>query len=185
MRAGWPYRALKAAVLGDTATARRDLSHLLDRYAHDRALLGAAPQAIRAFLFASAGAWDSVPPLLAPAFAAGWAWPHMVSPFAGIGLDIGDLARALLGRAYERLGQPDSAVAVYEYLAAPHRTPLPYSFAHQRLAVLYATLGRLDDARRHYRVFTETFTGPDAEVAHLLDEARTALEVADGKARGR
>ena len=52
---------------------------------------------------------------------------------------------------------------------------IAYSFAHQRLVLLYARMGRLEDARRHWKIFSETFTNPDPEVAHLVEEAREAL----------
>jgi hypothetical protein len=56
---------------------------------------------------------------------------------------------------------------------------LTHSFAHQRLVLLYARLGQLDEARRHWRVFSETFTTPDPELVHLVDEARAALASAE------
>jgi hypothetical protein len=56
---------------------------------------------------------------------------------------------------------------------------LTHSFAHQRLVVLYARMGRPADARRHWRVFSETFTTPDPEMVHLVDEARAALASAE------
>jgi hypothetical protein len=65
----------------------------------------------------------------------------------------------------------------------------PYGAAHsylrQHLIVLLARMGRVDEARRHWAVFRATFTNPDPELAHLVDEARTALEAAELKARGR
>ena len=57
------------------------------------------------------------------------------------------------------------------------------SFADQRLVLLYARMGRLEDARRHWKILSETFTQPDPEVAHLVDEARAALEAAERKAK--
>jgi len=44
-------------------------------------------------------------------------------------------------------------------------------------------MGRVDDARRHWKVFSETFMQPDPEVAHLVEEARAALEAAERKRR--
>jgi len=51
--------------------------------------------------------------------------------------------------------------------------------------VLLARLGRLDEARRHWEIFRTTFTNPDPECAHLIDEARSALEAAEAQARER
>ena len=52
---------------------------------------------------------------------------------------------------------------------------IPWSFAHPRLVVLYAGMGRLENANRHYRLFTEAFTRPDPEFRHLLAETRNAI----------
>jgi hypothetical protein len=92
-----------------------------------------------------------------------------------------------LAAAYERLGQLGSAVGQLERLAAWQGAffndrvlrGLTASFAHQRLVMLYARMGRLNDARRHWRVFSETFTNPDPEMRHLVDEARAALASAE------
>jgi len=57
------------------------------------------------------------------------------------------------------------------------------SFAHQRLVVLYARMGRLEDARRHWKSFSDTFTRPDPEMQPLVEEARAALASAEGLAK--
>ncbi len=92
-------------------------------------------------------------------------------------------AQWLLAVAYERLGQLDSAAAQLELLATwqgsrgafGKKRGLTHSFAHQRLVLLYASLGRPADAWRHWQVFTTTFTDPDPEMQHFVDEARAAL----------
>ena len=96
-------------------------------------------------------------------------------------------AQWLLAGAYERQGQLDSAAAQLERLAAwqgsrgayGSQRGLTHSFAHQRLVLLYARLSRLADARRHWQVFSTTFTNPDPELVHLVDEARAALASAE------
>lgn len=60
---------------------------------------------------------------------------------------------------------------------------LTRSFAHQRLVVLSARMGRFEDARRHREISSETFTNPDPEVRHLVDEAREALMGAERRGR--
>ena len=63
-----------------------------------------------------------------------------------------DEARA--AEAYARLGQPDSAIATMELLLRPTRMPgsafalrgLAFPFAHRRLALWYAALGRRQQA---------------------------------------
>jgi tetratricopeptide (TPR) repeat protein len=96
-------------------------------------------------------------------------------------------AQWALAAAYERLGQLDSAVAQLERLATwqgprgdwGNLRGLTDSFARQRLVLLYARMGRPADARRHWRVFSETFTTPDPELVHLVDEVRAALASAE------
>ncbi len=44
---------------------------------------------------------------------------------------------------------------------------------------LRAALAGLEDARRHWKIFSETFTQPDPELRHLVDEAREALAEAE------
>ncbi len=98
-------------------------------------------------------------------------------------------AQWLLGGAYERAGRLDSAVAQLEQLAGwrggrgdvQSLRGLTHSFAHQRLVVLYARMGRVADARRHWQVFSTTFTQPDPEMQHFVDEARAALASAEGR----
>jgi hypothetical protein len=96
-------------------------------------------------------------------------------------------AQWFLAGAYERLGQLDSAAAQLERLATwqgsrgayGNRRGLTHSFAHQRLVVLYARMGRVADARRHWQVLSTTFTQPDPEMQHFVDEARAALANAE------
>jgi hypothetical protein len=56
-----------------------------------------------------------------------------------------------------------------------------YSFAQQRLAVLRARMGRVEEARRHWELFEQMFTSPDPNLVPLIDEARQALLVAETK----
>ena len=52
-------------------------------------------------------------------------------------------------------------------------------YLRQHLIVLLTRLGRVQEARRHWEIFRTTFTNPDPEYAHLVDEARAALEGAE------
>lgn len=91
--------------------------------------------------------------------------------------------RWITAEGFQSLGQLDSAAYFYERIVASNplwgaellRTGILHSFARQRLVVLYARLGRIEDARRHWNVFSATFTTPDREYVHLVDEARAAL----------
>jgi hypothetical protein len=84
----------------------------------------------------------------------------------------------LVAEAYEHIGPPDSAAAFFERALEPPASRViavspPY--AHQRLVMIYARMGRREDAERHWREFSAAFTNPDPEVRHLLDEARAAI----------
>jgi tetratricopeptide (TPR) repeat protein len=101
------------------------------------------------------------------------------------------LARWLTATAYRQLGQRDSAIAYLEPLVFPRRmawwnlqySGFVHSFALQRLVVLNAELGRVEDARRYWVLLRDTFTDPDPEYAHLISDAKAALEVAE-RAKG-
>lgn len=101
-------------------------------------------------------------------------------------------ARWLLAGIYEREGKPDSAAVCLELLLAPvgrYRDLIPwrgfhYSFAHQRLVLLYARMGQVDAARRHLEAFDKAFTNPDPELRHLVDEAHAALAAAEAMGKG-
>jgi len=106
-------------------------------------------------------------------------------------LDARQRARWLMAGLYERAGKPDSAAVCLELLLAPvgrYRDLIPwrgfhFSFAHQRLVLLYARMGQLDQARRHWETFRKAFDDPDPELRPLLDEARAALAAAEGMAK--
>jgi hypothetical protein len=83
-----------------------------------------------------------------------------------------------VAEAYEHVGPPDSAAVAFErVLELPESRGIAVSppYAHQRLVVIYARMGRREDAERHWREFSAAFTNPDPEVRRLLDEARAAI----------
>ena len=97
----------------------------------------------------------------------------------------------LVAEAFEKLGMPDSAATYYERALdswgnmeyqIPARA-LASSFAHQRLVVLYAQLGRIEDARHHWKAFDAVFILPDPELRPLVGEARAALGTGEGTSR--
>lgn len=174
--------ALNSALLGESVDARNYLRELR-ALPHDViAPLASAPDVVESVLTASAGNWDSVIVSLRPLQA--WVWPHRLR----YGPALGGLVLTLLAQAYEATDQLDSAASYYEKLGSPiqlHRrweafsAGLTYAFAHQRLVVLYARMGRIEDAGLHWKIFSETFTNPDPELVHLADEALAALERAN------
>ena len=100
------------------------------------------------------------------------------------------LKRWLVAEAYEGLGRPDSAATYFELAMSPIGSPgalrdarIAYSYAHRRLVLLYARMGRLEEARRHWEIFSATFTRPDPEMRPLIEEARAALASAEGMAK--
>ena len=175
---GQPIPALRAAAAGDTGTARAIVTHVRALPPERHPWGDSMATLAEAWLAASAGRPAEVVRLL--------------RPLAGQGTPRVDrsLTQAVLwslAAAYERQNQLDSAAAVLERLAAWQGLHgvlgvlrgLTHSFAHQRLVMLYARMGRPADARRHWQVFSTTFTQPDPEMQHFVDEARAARASAE------
>jgi DNA-binding SARP family transcriptional activator len=170
------WKGIWEALAGDTSLALRLAAAVIDSVPGP--YRGAAPELARALVALRGGRWREVIDVLGPVAMApekgGGQNDVWVSPLP---------LRWLAARAYEELGLPDSAAAMYERVLIPGGSflqPLslrgiPYSFAHQRLVVLYAKLGRTDDARRHWDTFRRSFTNPDPEFRYLIDEADSAL----------
>jgi serine/threonine-protein kinase len=169
--------ALWAAAAGDTGAARRILTRVRSLPPERRDGLDAMAVLVEAWLAAAAGRPADVVQLLRP----------LADRGTPLGPPVMQPVRWSLAAAYEHQGQLDSAAAQLERLAAwqgasekeDSRRGFTHSFAHQRLVLLYARLGRPDDARRHWKIFSETFTNPDPELRHLVDEARAALASAE------
>ncbi|MBI1723677.1 MAG: protein kinase, partial [Gemmatimonadetes bacterium] len=174
---GRSLAALWATAAGDTSTGRTLLGALVALPEEERRGFDAEIQLVQGWLAMSGGDWQSAIRLLTPGAVRR---DH-------IGPRIKTLARWLLADAHERLGQLDSAAAYLGMVAEGKglisdelgRRGLTHSFAHQRLVVLYSRMGRLSDARRHWRIFSEAFTHPDPELVPLVEQARAALEEAE------
>jgi len=177
-------RGLVAAIAGDRVAAQRWLDAARARPSLEIAWQGATPQLLAARIAALTGRWDEAARLLRP----------VTSQPVEIGMTIYPagmtMVRWSLADAYEKLGHPDSAAICLERVVsdpAPprednvHGVALP--FAHLRLVLLYARLGRVADAERHLAVVEKWFTTPDPEARRLLDEARSAVRAARGMAR--
>jgi tetratricopeptide (TPR) repeat protein len=177
---GRTVAAIWQAAVGDTAGSRQLVQAVRTRPAEDHQALDSALTLAGAWTAAQDGRWVDVLRALEPVAAQGVFVPPRINA----------LTRWLVAEARERVGALDSAAAMYERIATwsgfsawePRQRGLAESFARQRLVVLYCRMGRLDDARRHWEILSETFTQPDPEVAHLVDEARAALEEAERKA---
>jgi tetratricopeptide (TPR) repeat protein len=183
---GLVTRAAWAAAEGDTALARRLLAIVRTRSAPQISSQGFMPAIVQAWIAAQGGRWEEVVRDLGPSALQGEATGYVV-------LQSVPLALWLVAEAHEHLGQPDSAAAYFERAMVtppigdvnffvPHQR-MAMSFAHRRLVMLYARMGRLEDARRHWEIFSATFTRPDPEMKPLVEEARAALANAEGMAK--
>jgi hypothetical protein len=166
-------RGWHAALAGDLSTAHRALAALRRRSAVELARAGSAPSFLEAVIAAAESRWGDVIRSLGPIALRGdengsWTWRRIGTP----------PVRWLVAEAYDRLGPPDSAAVAFERVLEPPESRgggyVPY--AHQRLVMIYAGMGRGDDAERHWHAFSAVFTNPDPDVKHLLDDARAAIE---------
>lgn len=96
-----------------------------------------------------------------------------------------------MAEAHDGLGAPDSAAAYFELAMSPIGSSaarvdarIAYSYAHRRLVLLYARLGRREEARRHWEIFSATFTRPDPGMLPLIEEAHATLASAESMAGG-
>jgi len=95
--------------------------------------------------------------------------------------------RWLVAEGYEHLGKPDSAACYFQLALSPARTyweerlwiRMASSLVNLRLVRLYARMGRVEDAKRHWQAFTETARAPDPEIQPRIAEARAALASAE------
>ena len=179
-------RGLRAAIAGDRATASRLLGAARARPPRELIFQGAAPALLEAWIASLEGQWSKTAQLLAPLARQPVEIGQVDYP-AGL-----SLARWLLADAFERLGQPDSAAVYLEkVVSGPGSDPVEsqlargaaWSLTHHRLVLLYARLGRIEDAQRHWQVFTASVRTPDAEMQPMIAEARAALASAEGVVR--
>lgn len=178
-------RGLWAAIGADRATAQRLLDAVRTRSRHELAWQGATPALLEARIAALAGRWDEVARILRPIASPPVEIGRVLHP-AGM-----SAVRWLLADAFEKLGQPDSAAVWLERVTSDPSPGWQESYlrgiviplAHRRLVLLYARMGRIEDARHHWQVFAATYRTPDPELQPLIAEARGALMSAEGMAR--
>jgi DNA-binding SARP family transcriptional activator len=173
-----------AVLAGDTSVTRRTVTRL--HSLHPSALIdyGAWPQFLDALISSRRGDWTGV---LALAPVARTTMADVSYRFQ-VDAVLPAVLQWFVAHAYEQTARPDSAAHFYALITSPrvgvsHGNEMPRaaisSLAHQRLVVLYSRLGRLDDARRHWKILGETFTQPDPELVALVAEARQALRHAE------
>jgi tetratricopeptide (TPR) repeat protein len=178
--AGLVTRGQWAAAAGDTTLARQLLATVRTRSAPDIARQGFTPLLLEAWIAARGERWQEVLARLGPAARQGEAMGYVL-------LQSAPLVRWMVAEAYDRLGPPDSAVAYFEGAIVPlplggtDRTAprMAFSFGQQRLVLLYARMGRLQEARQHWEILQQTFTAPDPELLPMIEEARQALAKAE------
>lgn len=164
--------------------AQRFLNAARARWAHappELAWQGATPALLEARIEALAGRWEETARILRPVASQRVELGARIPGRAGM-----SSVRWFLADVFEQLGQPDSAAVLLERVAsdpAPWEMSVLVPFAHHRLVLLYARTGRLEDAKRHWKIFSETVRTPDPEIQPLITEARSALASAEGMAR--
>ncbi len=179
--AGLIVAGVWATIRGDSVAGRRALDTLGRKPDLERRKYAVDTRFLEAWIAAGSSQWEDVVQLLKPFAERGPGGPKTTGRLA---------IRWLVADAYERLGRPDAAVASFEQVVSPvglvinrdvEQRAIFYSFAHHRLVLLYARMGRVEDARRHWEIFRQSFTKPDTELLPMIDEARQALAAAEAK----
>ena len=173
-------RGLQAAVVGDTARARRCLEAARSRPRGELKSDRRCAILLEARLQAMAGRPGDAVQFLRP----------MGVGFFGQGVSL-TWAHWWLADAFEQLGRPDSAAYYLERLPSIAFHPTDGAlrpYVHWRLALLYARLGKLSDAERNLAAAEQAWDSPDAAVRRMIEEARAAVRSVRGVAhpeRGR
>jgi len=183
--AGLITQGLGAAYTGDVSRARQLLRRVQGYPQPELARHGAGPVLLEAWIAARSNQWEETVRLLGPAARQGVELGFVTDGAGRVPM------RWLMAEAWERLGRPDSAAAFFELALSPQRMfwdeRLPLRmispFAHQRLVLLYARMGRIEDAKRHWQILREMVRTPDPKIEPLIAEARAALASAEGMAR--
>jgi tetratricopeptide (TPR) repeat protein len=176
--AGLIVQGIRAAALGDLMTARRHLTTIKARPTPDGRHYAVEIRLLEGWIAAIDGDWDRVIRLLEPSITQGQT-PLLTGRFP---------VRWLVAEAEERLGRLEAAAATYDQVLSPLRSnvrwigqeecarAIYWPFAHQRLVIIYAKLGKAEEARQHWSILERTFTQPDSELVPLVEQARKAIE---------
>src|SRR5262249_35355260 len=151
--AGFITRGLRAAIAGDRIGAQRYLDQARALPRIEWSMRGAAPTLLEAQIAMLEGRWEEAAKILRPVAAQPRELGYQVTYRVGL-----SFVRWSLADIFEHTGQPDSAAAVLERITSDpgpareewHARGILLPFAHRRLVLLYARMGRLADARRHW-----------------------------------
>jgi len=176
---------LRAALAGDRNEARR---RLISARACSRRELAdwTGPAALlEAQIAALAGDWPAAVRVLRPVALLPTRLSMVMYPTAMHEI------RWFLADAFEKLAQPDSVAAYLEKItsdSAPtyrdeHIHGVAVTMAHRRLVMLYARMGRLEDAERHLALLQRMWARPGPIARRMLDEARGGVASARAMAR--
>jgi eukaryotic-like serine/threonine-protein kinase len=182
------WNALLASASGDTTRAQHVLRQIQALPELDRTFLGAWTEYVSASLAGSEGRWDETIATLGPYARTGLELRNPTWRMPPIG---GTALRWTVADAFEHAGKPDSAAAYFELALATRgamwvervriRTYAPY--IHRRLALLYARMGRTEEAERNGQAYFAAMTQPDPELRADIDDLKRVL--ATSRAMGR
>jgi tetratricopeptide (TPR) repeat protein len=173
--------ALRAAEAGDSGTARVAAAGWSDPNEPDEGSLRALRDQVEAYLALRRGHWtDAVEHLRENARGGLRTVPNLERVLR-------PRSRWLIADAFGKLGQPDSAAAYLQLILEPPQYEAPHvfwrglwePFVRCRLVHVYASMGRVTDARREWDAVAATCTHPDPEITAMLDETRSRLQAAE------
>ena len=168
---GWLWRGIRATCVGDAPLAQRCLANVRNHPLKFRSQQGAG----QALLEARIAIMQRNPREAI----------RILQPLSALRVDHGKLecgltwVRWTIADAFERAGQPDSAAVHLERIFSPAwaETAL-WPSVHNRLALLYARMGRVPDAERHLAALEKAWDRPDPEVLRMLNATRDAVVAA-------
>ncbi len=165
---------MRNAAEGNTSAAETGLSAIMNAPSYERNLHETDIVLLRAWIAFARGNHEETVRLLTPHLSGG-RMPRLASTLT---------IRWLLAESLEASGQLDKATESYEHVLSPlglsesndlEERPAYTSLTHRKLAILYSSLGKPDEARKHLAAFEEMFTDPDPELMHMLETARSAV----------
>ena len=168
----WPFGAMVAALVGDSALARSaQQGYERDQVRMDPYRASTVPSVSARVAFA-AGRWDN-------------AVEHLVASAKERGVPSPE-NMFLTAMAHDRAGRPDSAIAWFEEIArrktALGTMAMYLPHANKRLGELYEAKGNLSKAIEHYELFAGRWKNADANLQSTLRAVRARVTALKAKA---